>query len=99
MMQGTVVDQGDGTYVVSYDVTRSGTNYVWASLAAAGGLQATYYTSSTAADYLSDNAIYGAVAEKRIVQTDTTVGAQSGRKMRLPALMITRCWYALASSS
>jgi hypothetical protein len=67
------VDQGDGTYVVSYDVTRSGTNYVWASLAAAGGLQATYYTSASAADYLSDSSIYAAETDKRIVQTDTTV--------------------------
>ena len=71
--QGTVVDQGDGRYIVSYDVTRSGTNYLWASLAVAGGLQATYYTTTTANDYLSDSTIFGAVAAKRIVQTDTTV--------------------------
>jgi len=40
------------SYVVNYDVTRSGINYVWASLATAGGLQATYYSSPLAADYL-----------------------------------------------
>ena len=71
--QATVVDQGDGSYVVSYDVTRSGINYVWASLATAGGLQATYYISSSAADYLSDDVIYGATAEKRVVETANTV--------------------------
>ena len=54
-------------------MTRSGTNYVWASLAVAGGLQATYYTSDTDAHYLSDSTIYSAEATKRIVQTDTTV--------------------------
>ena len=81
----TVVDQGDGTYVASYSVTRSGTNYVWASLAAAGGLQATYYTSSTVTDYDSDTAIYGATGANRIVQTDTTVGEWSNESMRRSA--------------
>ena len=39
----TVVDNGDGSYAISYQATRSTTNYVWASFAQAGGLQATYY--------------------------------------------------------
>jgi len=47
------------SYVVNYDVTRSGMNYVWASLATAGGLQATYYSSPLAADYLWDDVMYG----------------------------------------
>ena len=71
--QASVVDQGDSTYVVSYDVTRSGTNYVWASLAQAGGLQATYYISSSSSDYLSDDSIYAATQLNRVVQTDNTV--------------------------
>lgn len=71
--QANVVDQGDSTYVVSYDVTRSGTNYVWASLARAGGLHATYYISSSASDYLTDESIYAQTQLNRIVQTDNTV--------------------------
>jgi hypothetical protein len=45
--QANVVDNGDGTYAISYQATRSTTNYVWASFAQAGGLQATYYVGST----------------------------------------------------
>ena len=68
-----VVDNGDSTYTVSYNTTRAATNYIWVSLAVAGGIQATYYTSSTPTDYLSDATIFGASGANRIVQEDNTI--------------------------
>jgi hypothetical protein len=58
----TVVDNGDGSYAVSYQATRSTTNYVWAAFAQAGGLQATYY--------LSDQSFGGS---QKFEQVDKTV--------------------------
>jgi len=66
-------NESQRSYVVNYDVTRSGMNYVWASLATAGGLQAPYYISPSSADYLSDDVMYGATAEIRVVETANTV--------------------------
>jgi hypothetical protein len=43
---GRVRDRGDGTHVAEYDATRAGINYLWVSLAAQGGLHATYYANS-----------------------------------------------------
>jgi hypothetical protein len=60
----TIADKGDGTYVVSYEATRSTTNYLWATFAVAGGLQATYYKS---------NLDFGATGSNRVVQQDQTV--------------------------
>jgi hypothetical protein len=68
-----VVDQGDSTYVVSYNTTRSATNYLWVSLALAGGLQATYYTTSTAGDYVADGTLFGKSGVDRVVQVGTTM--------------------------
>jgi hypothetical protein len=70
----TVVDNGDGSYAISYQATRSTTNYVWASFAQAGGLQATYYvgaTTETGGDLGGGE--FGAVGATRVVQVDQTV--------------------------
>jgi hypothetical protein len=67
-----VLDNGDSTYTVSYNTTRSATNYIWVSLAVAGGLQATYYTSTEANDYISDG-LFRASAANRFVQQDSTI--------------------------
>ena len=66
-----VMDQGDGTYTVSYTATRSGNNYIWTSLAVAGGLQATYYIGSTSD--VSDSTLFGLAGSSRVVQSDTTI--------------------------
>jgi len=71
----TITDRGDGTYVVSYNATRSTTNYVWASFAVAGGLQATYYTY-TAGDITNEFGCDVTAATPncvRTVQTDQSV--------------------------
>ena len=39
---GTIQREASG-YLATYNVTRSGVNYVWATLAIGGGLEATYY--------------------------------------------------------
>ena len=62
-----VVDKGDGTYAISYQATRSTTNYVWAAFAQAGGLQATYYAATNI------EAPFGAIGANRVVQVDQTV--------------------------
>ena len=43
---GRILDRGDGTHIAEYYATRAGINYLWVSLAARGGLHATYYTQS-----------------------------------------------------
>jgi hypothetical protein len=51
-------------YLASYNVTRSGINYVWATLAVVGGLQATYYGGDSA---------FGSPPARRINTVDSTV--------------------------
>jgi len=63
-----IVDMGDGTYSISYQATRSTTNYLWAAFAVPGGLQATYYN----ADPVS-GAAFSAEGANRVVRQDMTV--------------------------
>lgn len=51
-------------YLATYNVTRSGMNYVWATLAVSGGLQATYYALDTS---------FGSNPSRRINTVDATV--------------------------
>mmetsp|Transcript_34887 Transcript_34887/g.82189 ORF Transcript_34887/g.82189 Transcript_34887/m.82189 type:complete len:5981 (-) Transcript_34887:63-18005(-) len=60
----TVEDNGDGSYKVSFEATRSATNYVWATYAVPGGLQATYYAGT---------GDFTATGSSRIIQQDQTV--------------------------
>jgi len=46
IVYGTVIDNGDSSYSVTYNITRRGTYNVVTSLAVPGGLTATYYSVS-----------------------------------------------------
>jgi hypothetical protein len=60
---GSVIRMATG-YLASYNVTRAGVNYVWATLAVNGGLQATYYAGS------SD---FSSAANRRVNAIDQTI--------------------------
>jgi hypothetical protein len=60
---GTIKRLSTG-YVASFHATRSGINYVWATLGVAGGLQATYY---------GGDASFASPPDRRFVKTDQTV--------------------------
>ena len=62
-----VVDMGDGTYTVSYQATRSTTNYLWAAFAIPGGLMATYYNADPS------GAAFSATGANRVVEQAQTV--------------------------
>ncbi len=71
----TAVGLGDSTYSVSHSTTRGATNYLWVSLALAGGLQATYYTG-VSGDYTgacADATLFGKEGANRFVQVDNTI--------------------------
>jgi hypothetical protein len=92
-----ITDRGDGTYVVSYNATRSTTNYVWASFAVAGGLQATYYTYTTSLSITNEFGCDPTAASPncvRTVQTDQTVdfSVTTSLTTRMPG--VTQNWAA-----
>ena len=66
---GTLVRADEGRYSFSFNATRAGINYVWATLAGIGGLQATYYSNSTD---------FAAVGNHREVVLDETVDFSVG---------------------
>jgi len=66
-----VRDNGDGTYVFSFNATRSTTNYIWSTYAVAGGLQATYYVGATTQPSFNPTAAAGPTGV--YVQQDQTV--------------------------
>ena len=60
---GSVTRTATG-YLASYNVTRAGVNYVWATLAVNGGLQATYYSGNTE---------FSSAANRRVNTVDQTI--------------------------
>jgi hypothetical protein len=51
-------------YLASYNVTRAGVNYIWATLAVKGGLHATYYAGNTE---------FSSVPSRRVNTVDQTI--------------------------